>query len=85
MAKNISKTQEIVGSKTFRKDTIKKADAVYLSKDEKFIVVHNKWAVYKRDKKGNLLNVTIHNKIKKYPNTKANKNKAESLIGFKPY
>jgi hypothetical protein len=70
------------GAKTFRKKTLRNADAVYLSRDKKHIVVHNSWTVPKKDKKGKLLYTNRHNKIRKYPNTKANFKKAESVVGY---
>jgi len=68
-------------AKTFRRKTIGNSDDVYISKDKKHIVVHNVWSVPKKDKKGNVYSWTTYNRIRKYPNTKDNKKKAESVIG----
>lgn len=68
-------------AKTFRAKTILNSDDVNISKDNKNIEVHNVWSEPIKNKKGQIISFTTHHKIRRYPNNKKNRTKAESLIG----
>jgi hypothetical protein len=67
--------------RTFRKKTIANSDDVFISPGAKYIQVRKVFSVPKKDKKGNHIGFDTVHREKIYPNTKANREKAESVVG----
>lgn len=68
-------------SKTFRRKTVANSDDIYISNDNRNIMIHNVSSSKQKDKKGNVVGWITSEKVRKYPNTSANRKKAESLVG----
>ena len=68
-------------AKTFRRKTVANSDDIYISKDNKNIIIHNVWSKNQKDKKGNVVAWVTYERKRKYPNTAVNRKKAESVIG----
>lgn len=68
-------------AKTFRVKTVLNSDDVNISKDNRYIQIHNVWSEPVRNKKGHVINHKTNHKVRKYPNTLKNRKKAESLLG----